>query len=233
MLGTVFALMVLFSVVGGAFCGTLPALADAVLDGAARAVTLTLSLGGMMCLFGGVMRVFSAAGVLDFLAKCLSPLLRLAFPDAYKRNNGTHELSANVAANLLGIGNAATPFALAAMEKLQENNGGRDTASDDMVTLATLNCAPPNLLPTTLIALRRTGGSLRAAAILLPVWLVSLVCAWLSVLLSRLLSRHFKPNIKRKDGQAENAGIPLNARPSRGLRGGGGAFTDQKKEKPL
>lgn len=101
------------------------------------------------------------------------------------------EIAACLSANLLGMGNAATPFALAAMEKMQKSNPDPDTATDDMVTLTVLNTAAFSLLPTTLISLRQLGGSAHAASVLLPVWLVSLLSSIAAVLLSRLLRRLF------------------------------------------
>lgn len=234
MLGAVFAILILLSILSAAATGNLAALSDAALDGAARAVTLTLSLGGMMCLFGGVMRLLSAAGLLTRLTRLLRPLLAYVFPQAAKTGEGLDEISANLAANLLGVGNAATPFAIAAMEKLQKHNPAPDTATDDMVTLAVLNSSSVNLLPTTLIALRRAGGSLHAAAVLLPVWLVSAVCAVAAVLLSRLLCRVFPINhtTKRKDGQVKNAGISIKPCPAAPARRGGDSAPAPREKDP-
>lgn len=200
MLGTVFACLVLASVISAAAGGCLPALSDAVLDGAARAVTLTVSLCGMMSLWCGVMSLFRAAGLLERLARLLCPLLAHVFPDAQRTGQGIEEIAANIAANLLGIGNAATPFAIAAMEKMQSTNPDPSVASDDMVTLAVLNTASFSLLPSTLLALRRTSGSTHAAAVLLPVWAVSLAGALLSLFLARVLRHLFPRKTKIKDG---------------------------------
>lgn len=191
MLGTVFAILILLSVISAGIGGHMQALSGAALDGAARAVSLTVSLAGMMGLFSGVLRLLSATGLLTRFSRLLRPLLRLLFPQAAKSGQGVEEISANLAANLLGMGNAATPLALAAMEKLQADNESPERATDDMVTLAVMNTAPLCLLPTTLLSLRRLGGAANAAAVLLPVWLVSLLCSLLAVLLSRLLRHLF------------------------------------------
>ena len=195
MLGIVFAVMMLVSTVFAALNGQLPALSDAALDGASRAVTLSISLCGMLCLFGGVMRLFMAAGLLSRFGRLLRPVLAHVFPTAAK-GAGIEEIAACLSANLLGMGNAATPFALAALEKMQQDNPNPVSASDDMVTLTVLNTAAFSLLPTTLISLRQLGGSTHAAAILLPVWLVSLLSSVTAVLLSRLL-RHLFPYHKK------------------------------------
>lgn len=192
MLGTVLAVLLLVSCVAAAVNGQLTSLSAAALEGAARAVTLSVSLCGSMCLFSGVMRLFSAAGLLSRLSRFLSPLLTRVFPSAVQ-GGGIEEIGANLAANLLGMGNAATPFALAAMDKLQQNNPHPQVATDDMVTLVVMNTASFCLLPTTLISLRRLGHSTRAAVILLPVWIVSFLSAMTAVLLSRVLRRFFPP----------------------------------------
>ena len=158
MIGKIFGILCLISVIFGIALGNGAELANAVIDGASGAVALTVSLCGMMCFWCGIMRVFERVGVIGALSRMLAPIIRAIFPDA-ERAGASGEICANVAANLLGIGNAATPFAIKAMEKLQSANAARETASADMITLAVLNTASINLIPTTLIALRRAAGS--------------------------------------------------------------------------
>ena len=183
MLGKIFGTLCIISVIGGIILGNGADLGVAVLDGASSAVALTISLCGIMSLWCGIMRVFQGAGLIGKLSKLLSPLLKIFFPDAYKSGEGIGEISANISANLLGIGNAATPFALKAMEKLQKINKKRDTASADMITLAVLNTASVNIIPTTIIALRRAAGSADPYSIIIPIWISSLACSALALLL--------------------------------------------------
>lgn len=186
MLGICFFVLTAISVLTAVFTGRLPELSNAIVDGAGQAVTLTLSLLGMMTLWCGVMRVLTEAGVIRYLSRFLSPILRPVFPRAFRTGCAREEITAAVSANILGIGNAATPLALAAMAKLQAENPTPDTASDDMVTLSVLATVSPSLLPTTVIALRRAAGAARPYEILLPVWITSLSCAAAAVLLCRL-----------------------------------------------
>ena len=187
MLGKIFGSFCLVATLFALITGHTEALGDAVLDGAARALELTLSLCGMTCLWCGVMRVLSEAGAIRRLARLLHPILKRLFPTAARTGNGMEEISANLGANLLGIGNAATPLALAAMEKMQTDNPTPTRASADQITLAVLNTASPSLLPTTLLALRRAAGSVRPMAILVPVWITSLSCVTLALLLCSLM----------------------------------------------
>lgn len=189
MLGRVFGTMCLISIFYGSLSGTLSELGGAVFDGAESAITLTLSLCGIMCLWSGIMRLLRDAGAIGLLSRLISPLLRLFFPEAAKSGEGREEISACIGANLLGIGNAATPLGLAAMKKLHAHSvksGGRaDTASRDMITLAVLNTASANLLPTTILALRRSAGASEPFAVTLPIWICSLSCATLALFLCR------------------------------------------------
>ena len=188
MLGKIFGIICAVSFVFSIVMGNVDALAAAVLDGAADAVQITISLIGIMSLWCGVMRILEAAGAVRAFSKLISPLLRVFFPRAYKSQKGASEISASIAANLLGIGNAATPLALRAMERMQEDNPDKEKATDDMITLATLNSAGFSLMPTTIIALRRASLSNALFSIIVPVWICSFLCSLLSLVLSRAFS---------------------------------------------
>ena len=189
MLGRVFGCMCLISFVFAMYTGNSEGLLIAVLDGASGAVTLTISLCGMMALWCGIMKVFEGAGLIERLSRLLSPLLRRCFAAAYRSGEGIGEISANISANMLGIGNAATPLALAAMKKLQAINPDKSTASADMITLAVMNTASLNIIPSTIIALRRAAGSAEPHAVIAPIWIVSAACATLALLLTVSVSK--------------------------------------------
>lgn len=186
MLGKIFGIMAIAACLFGIFTGNTEALGAAVLDGASRAVEVTLSLCGMMCLWCGMMRVLQEAGAIRRLSRLLSPFLRAFFPRAYRTGEGVEEISANISANLLGIGNAATPFALSAMEKMQRSNPHPERATSEQITLAVLNTASVSLLPANLLALRRAAGSERPYAILIPVWIASAASAAMALLLTSI-----------------------------------------------
>ncbi|MBO5683255.1 MAG: spore maturation protein [Clostridia bacterium] len=189
MIGKVFGVISLTSFIWALVMGRGEELVCAVLDGASGAVTLTLSLCGMMCLWCGVMRIFEAAGLIGKVSRLLSPLLRLCFPMAYKSRTGVGEISANVSANLLGIGNAATPLALEAMRKLQSINPDKSTASADMITLAVLNTASFSVIPSTILALRRAAGSPTPHSVIVPIWIVSAACSLFALTLTALMRK--------------------------------------------
>nr|MBQ4317643.1 hypothetical protein [Clostridia bacterium] len=168
--------------------GSTEAVGDAVMNGCRSAVELTISLVGMMGLWGGIMRVAEKSGVTAKFARLIRPLMKLIYPDAVKKHNGTEELAAAMTANLLGMGNAATPLAIQAMKKLRENDPDNDRASGDMVVFAVSACTPFTLLPATVITLRQAAGSADPTDVVLPIWLVSLTANLFAVILARLLT---------------------------------------------
>ena len=208
MLGKIFGVLTLLALVFGVACGNAAALGNAVLDGAAKALNVLLSLCGVTCLWCGMMRVLEEAGAIQWLSRRLRPFLRLFFPDAYRTGEGLEAISANVSANLLGLGNAATPLGLEAMAQLQRHNPHPETASAEQITLAVLNTSSLQLLPANLLALRRAAGSTDPYAIILPVWIVSLVCTSMALLLTslpRVLDKLFASGGKISKNKPKNA----------------------------
>ncbi len=185
MLGKCFGVIVSVSFVFALLTGNVSALSGAVLDGASKAVTLSVSLCGIMCLWGGVMSALSASGVIGALSRTLRPILRHVFPDAFRTGVAENEIVACVSANLFGLGNAATPLAVSAMKRMREASGS-DAATDDMVTLAVLGTSSFTLFPSTLIALRRAAGAADPYSVIVPIWLTSALCCVLSVALCRI-----------------------------------------------
>ena len=187
MLGKIFGIFCTLSLLFGALCGRLPEVAAAIPDGAAKAIEVTLTLLGMMCLWSGVMQVLSDAGIIKKTARIFAPFLRYVFPKAYQTGEGYEEICATLSANFLGIGNAATPFALSAMKKLQKHNPSPESADNEQVTLAVLSTASLTLVPANLLALRRAAGSQNPFSIMIPVWITSLFCVTFALLLTSFL----------------------------------------------
>ncbi len=186
MIGKIFGVICLIALLFGIYSGNGAALGGAIPDGAAKALEVTLSLTGMMCLWCGFMEVLKEAGAVERLSRLLRPVLRRIFPKAWESGEGAQEIAANISANLLGIGNAATPMGLRAMERMQKHNPNPDQATSEQITLMVMNTAPLSLFPTTVFVLRHAAGSAIPYAVLIPVWIVSLASAALSVFLCRI-----------------------------------------------
>lgn len=161
------------SVLFGLLGGTLDAVSAAALSGAASAVTLCLSMAGVICLWTGVMEVMERSGLAGKLARLFRPLLRRFLPQASREEETLSAVSANVSANLLGLGNAATPLGLKAAARMAKNSGG--VASDELCLLVVLNTASIQLIPATVASLRAAAGCETPFDILPAVWLTSLL----------------------------------------------------------
>ncbi|MVB10389.1 Spore maturation protein A [Caprobacter fermentans] len=175
LLNYIWAGMILFSVFCAAVTGRMEPLSNAVLSGASGAVTLVLSMTGMMCAWTGLMKIADEGGLTLLLAKALNPLMRRLFPECKPGGPAVKAMCMNITANLLGLGNAATPLGIAAMQELKKNNPTQ-TADNSMVTFVVLNTASIQLIPTTLGILRAQYGSAAPFEILPAVWVTS-VCS--------------------------------------------------------
>ena len=188
----ILVLIVVFSLVFGALNGTLPLLSTAVINGAADAVSLCVSLCGMICLWCGIMELMKQAGLSEKLSRLLRPLLKRLYPTAAKDADTMDALSANVSANLLGLGNAATPAGIKAAIGLKRLSG-LSSASDELCLLVVMNTASIQLLPTTVASLRATLGAAFPLDILPAVWLSSLLSVSAGIAAAKLLERHSRP----------------------------------------
>ena len=190
MIGLIFAFLSILAFSFAIILKNVDIMAKSIFESANSAVELTITLCGVMCLWCGIMNVFEKKGLIKKISFAISPILKFLFPNAYK-NNATSEISSNISANILGIGNAATPLGLAAMGKLNAINPNKGTASDDMVMLAVLNTASLDIFPATIIALRQSAGSQAPYCIVLPTIISSLGTVIFAVLITKLLSKVF------------------------------------------
>ena len=179
--------MVAASLFCGLWTGRLDAVASAALEGAQSAVELSLSMAGILCLWSGVMEVLNVCGLSQQLSRAFRPFLRRLLPHASRDPETLSAVSANVSANLLGLGNAATPLGIQAACRMARGCGG--TASDELCLLVVLNTASIQLLPTTVASLRAARGCAAPFDILPAVWITSLTSVAAGLLAARLLSR--------------------------------------------
>lgn len=178
--------MVLLSLFFGIWNGRLDAVAEAALSGAQSAVELSFSMAGILCLWTGVMEVMNACGLSERLAQCFRPLLRRLMPQASQDSETLAAISANVSANLLGLGNAATPLGIRAARRMARGCSG--TASNELCLLVVLNTASIQLIPATIASVRAAAGCQTPFDILPAVWLSSLLSVSAGLLMARLLS---------------------------------------------
>lgn len=179
--------MVVFSLLFGLFSGNLDAVSAAAMEGADSAVQLSFSMAGILCLWSGVMEIMNACGLSKGIAAMFRPLLRRLMPQASKDSKTLAALSANLSANLLGLGNAATPLGIQAARRMAQGCGG--IASNELCLLVVLNTASIQLLPATIASLRAAAGCKTPFDILPAVWFASILSVTAGLLTAHILSR--------------------------------------------
>ena len=163
-------------------------LTSAILDGAQAGITLAISLGGSICLWSGAGLLMDKAGLTPILSKFLSPLLRRIFPSTKKDAALSSHLSANICANILGLGNAATPMGIRAAQRMIDPKNPK-TATDELCRLIVLNTASIQLIPGNVAAVRASLGAVAPFDILPAVWATSLCSAGLGLLGAWMLGK--------------------------------------------
>ncbi|WP_444659776.1 nucleoside recognition domain-containing protein [Caproiciproducens sp. R2] len=175
LLNYIWAGLIVLSVICAAVTGRMPQLSAGIMSGTAGAVELVITMMGMMCAWTGLMKIADAGGITLMLSKLFDPLMRRIFPNLKKGGPAEKAICMNVTANLLGLGNAATPLGIAAMKEMAKLNPTQ-TADNSMVMFVVINSASIQLIPTFMGTLRAQYGSPAPFDILPAVWLTS-VCA--------------------------------------------------------
>ncbi len=189
MLNFIWGFLILISVITAFFTGRIDMVSAAAMEGAAEGVTLILKMLGVMCFWTGLMEIAERAGIIKGVARLIRPITRLIFPRISPKGRAMEAIVMNISANLLGIGNAATPLGLRAMEALDAENGSKKRASDAMCMFVLINTASIQLLPTTLILLRQDAGSSAPAEIMVPVWIVSAAALLCGVISAKIFEK--------------------------------------------
>lgn len=210
-MGAVFLILIVAAVVVGLFTGQIDAVARASVDSAGDAVTLAIGLIGVMAFWLGVVEVLRRAGLLGAIARGLRPLFRRLFPEIPDGHPALAAMTMNIAANMLGLANAATPFGLSAMSQLDRLNGRRGTATDSMCLFLALNTSAVALLPTGVIAARAALGSEDPAGILVPTLMATACSTVVAVVSAFALSslpvfRRTRPPVAQHDGDGPPQG---------------------------
>jgi len=182
MVSLLWTFLIIIAVMYALFTGNLETINNSVLLNANKALELIMSLLPTIVLWTGIMRIAEDAGLLIKFASFLEPVLKRLFPSVPKNNKALGYISSNIAANMLGLGSAATPFGLKAMGELQKINNRKDTASTAMITFLVLNTVGVTILPTTIIAIRLAYGSANPTEIIAPA-VIATTCSCISAIL--------------------------------------------------
>jgi spore maturation protein A len=188
----VFVLLFVAAAIAGAVKGDVKAVGQGAFEGAAQGVTLAIGLIGVMALWLGLLKIAEKAGLVDKIARAVRPVFRPLFPGVPDGHPAISAMLLNIAANMLGLGNAATPFGIKAMEELEKLNPTPGTATNAQVLFLAINTASLQLVPTTVIALRAAAHSTDPAAIILPCLGASFCALCVAIVSAKLLERFWK-----------------------------------------
>jgi spore maturation protein A len=186
-----FTAIIVLSAVYGIFSGNTEAVSNAVLEEGVNAVELSMYMLGGMCVWGGIMRVAEKSGITDFICHLFSPMAKFLFKGINSKGKAFKAICMNVTANLLGLGNAATPFGIEAMKELEKEEKTGDTASPNMVLFTVLNTSSITLIPAAVASLRLKHGSQTPLDILPAVLINSLISVSFALITATVLNSVF------------------------------------------
>ena len=191
MINYIWFIMIFFGLIVGIFTGNGEGMSNAIISSINSTVTFIIGLVGLMCFWFGVMKVAQNSGFTVKLAKLIKPILKIIFKDAAKDEKVLGAIVMNITANMMGLGNAATPFGIKAMEEMDRLNTKKGVASNDMALFLVLNAACIQLVPSTVLSIRAAAGSTNPGAIILPAIISTGTAAIVGVICCKILQRYF------------------------------------------
>ncbi len=191
MLNIIWPIFIIISFAYAIVVGNVEEVNKSIFESAGSAVELSITFFGTMCLWNGIMKIVQETSLMNRLTKLLKPVMKFLFPELKKESPAKNEISMNIIANILGLGNAATPLGIRAMNELQKENVKKDTLSNSMIMFIVLNTASLQLIPTTVIAIRTSLESENPSSIIVPVWIVTMLAAMTAVFVTKRLMKRF------------------------------------------
>lgn len=180
--------MIVISVICAVLTGRTEDLSKAAVGGADKAIQLIISMAGVMCLWTGILKIAEKSGITNAIARLLTPVLSLIMPEYKNDPDVMGAVSANVTANILGLGNAATPLGLKAMQRMQRYNTLNTSPNNSMVMFVVINTASLQIIPSTIGALRQAAGSQQPFSVLPYIWVTSVLTLITGVMLAKIFS---------------------------------------------
>lgn len=192
MINIIWALFIILGIIYALITGNISSVNETIVISAKDSLDIFLGILPTIVLWVGIMKIVSNSGLLNKISNILYPLLSKLFPEIPKKHDSLGYISSNITANILGLGNAATPFGLKAMESLQELNKDKTTASRSMITFILLNTSGLTLLPTTVISLRSMYNSINPTLIIIPTIIITFTSTIIAIILDKIFHRVMK-----------------------------------------
>lgn len=182
MLNLVWPIFIIISIIYACLFGTLPKVNDSIFDTIESTMSLLFTLAGTMCFWSGIMNVLEKTDFFLKMRKKISKVIKIIFSDIENDSKESEFISLNILSNLLGLGNAATPMGIKAMDAMDEKNKNKNYMTKDMMMFILINTASIQIIPTTVIAIRASLGSINPSGMIFHIWIVSIV-VFISVIL--------------------------------------------------
>ena len=191
MLNIIWPLFIIISFIYAFFSGNIENVSNGIFTSLTEVVNLCLTFLGTMCLWNGIMEIAKRTTLIRKLTIFFRPLINFLFPELKENEQAKEEISMNMIANIMGLGNAATPLGLKAMQSLQKKNKDKKRLSNSMAMLIVINTASIQIIPTTVMAVRHSLGSENTSKIILPIWIATIVVAIFVVAISKTLMKKY------------------------------------------
>lgn len=189
MLNKLWPIFIIISFVYGIFTGRVEQISNSIFESTASAVQLSITFLGTICLWNGMMEIVRKTSLMDKLTHLLQPFIHFLFPELKYNEKAKEEITLNIIANILGLGNAATPLGLKAMKTMQKDNIKKDTVSHSMAMFIVINTASIQIIPTTVIAIRASLGSSNPSQVIFPIWIATITAAGVAILATKCFIR--------------------------------------------
>lgn len=187
MVNYIWAFFIITGIVYAFFTGKTDVINSEIISSASTSINMILTILPIMCLWLGLMNIAKESGLLKIMSNNISPIVKKLFPEIPKDHEAFGLISSNIIMNMLGLGNAATPFGLKAMKSMQELNKNKDVASRSMITFLVINTASVTIIPTTVISFRVINGATNPTDILLSSIITTILSCLIGLILDRLL----------------------------------------------
>lgn len=191
MLNKIWPFFIIISIVYAIYTGNISNINTAIFSSAEQTVSLCFTLLGTLCLWNGIMNIALKTSLIKKLTQIFKPLIKFLFPDLRNDEKISEEVSMNIIANILGLGNASTPLGLKAISSMQKKNSNKKVLNNSMAMFILINTASLQIIPTTIIAIRSSLGSENPSKIILAVWISTIVAFIVAISAGKILSKKF------------------------------------------
>ena len=192
MLNKIWGIFIIIAISYGFFSGNIEYVNNSLFESIEGTTNFIIKMAGNICFWTGIMKIVSNTTILEKVKKIINPIIKLIFPEIDKKSKAYDEISMNVVSNIVGLGNAATPCGLRAMEEMQKENENKSKLSEAMLKFILINTASIQLIPTTIIAIRTSLGSIKPSSIVFGVWFASIITFISIIIISKIYIRFFR-----------------------------------------